>query len=1008
MKKNKKIPRVVIHTSIGGSPNGYGGGNSAYILGNPVLNLNHKKKNRQKRRRKIVCGAWNIQGWRTKDKEVIDEFKRMNIDIMVISETKKKGSGIEDIDGVFHCWSGVRKEERAKAGVGVLIKNKWRKSIKSWEPINERIIKVEMDLLGRHVVILGVYGPTADRSEREREEFMETLQEQVEKVNQSQELILAGDLNGRTGRKDNDKTIGRFGEAVTNGSGERIIELCEMNSLKITNGFYRHKDIHKYTWVQETRNLRAIIDYIIVKIKTTIKIKDVRVKRGAESGTDHKLLVAIMEFPWTRGHQRSEKESNPTEKVEKKQFKLYLLREESIRDLYKRRLDQKLQEFRYESIQETYEHVKTCIKEAAGEALGEEEVKQYRYKIRLKETTEECIKEKKKLYNKWLSTKHQDDLEAYRQKNREVKRLVAKDKNEKWEETCMNIEQYIGGTRNSESWKVLKVLTKNTKDIRCFTYIQGKQWEDYYKELLTEKRPQFMETEEDTEDINPTEEISLTLDEVTRNIERIKNNKSAGPGGIAPELIKYGSEKLFRMIHRMFQRALNEDQLPKEWTEAYIVSIFKKGDRRRCENYRGVSVLSSMGRLYGKIVKEKLEEQLIDKISDDQAGFSAGRSCIDHIYTLQQLIEKKMAKNRAVHLAFIDLKKAYDSVPRIKLWETMQKVGIPKELIKATKNLYKCNRVNIKMGNKISGTFRTTKGLLQGCSTSPTLFKIFLEETLKPWKRKCEEMGVPIRDDHLYTLSFADDQVVIAQDEEDLSYMVRKLEEEYKKNGLEMNLNKTEYLTTSSDALVNLEIEDGRQLKGTDKFKYLGFIISREGTTEEEIKCRVGQSRNTIKQLNQVLWDRQITKSNKMRIYNAIVRSIMTYGAEIWVLNKRNRSKIRAAEMDFWRRSCRVSRLDRLTNEEIKQRMGVEKDTLDYIEEKCLTWYGHVRRADPSRWIAKVTDWSPVGRRKRGRPRRSWRDEVDEGMERRGLEEGEWENRDQWRLWLREGRQRQL
>lgn len=129
-------------------------------------------------------------------------------------------------------------------------------------------------------------------------------------------------------------------------------------------------------------------------------------------------------------------------------------------------MDQKLQEFRYESIEETYEHVKTCIKEAAGEALGEEEVKQYRYKIRLKETTEECIKEKKKLYNKWLSTKHQDDLEAYRQKNREVKRLVAKDKNEKWEETCMNIEQYIGGTRNSKSWKVLKVLTKNTKDIR--------------------------------------------------------------------------------------------------------------------------------------------------------------------------------------------------------------------------------------------------------------------------------------------------------------------------------------------------------------------------------------------------------------------------------------------------------------------------------------------------------------------------------------------------------------
>ena len=77
------------------------------------------------------------------------------------------------------------------------------------------------------------------------------------------------------------------------------------------------------------------------------------------------------------------------------------------------------------------------------------------------------------------------------------------------------------------------------------------------------------------------------------------------------------------------------------------------------------------------------------------------------------------------------------------------------------------------------------------------------------------------------------------------------------------------------------------------------------------------------------------------------------------------------------------TRADRITNEETKRRMETERRVIDYIEEKRLVWYGHVRRAQ-NRLINKVTEWSPLGRRKRGRPRRSWRDEVDESMQRIG------------------------
>ena len=100
----------------------------------------------------------------------------------------------------------------------------------------------------------------------------------------------------------------------------------------------------------------------------------------------------------------------------------------------------------------------------------------------------------------------------------------------------------------------------------------------------------------------------------------------------------------------------------------------------------------------------------------------------------------------------------------------------------------------MKIGNLIKKGFKVTKGLRQGCSLSPTLFKIYLERVLRNWKRRCQPMGIPIQNTHVYSLNFADDQVLIAQDHDDMEFMARKLKEEYEKWGLTMNLEKTKYI----------------------------------------------------------------------------------------------------------------------------------------------------------------------------------------------------------------------
>jgi hypothetical protein len=95
--------------------------------------------------------------------------------------------------------------------------------------------------------------------------------------------------------------------------------------------------------------------------------------------------------------------------------------------------------------------------------------------------------------------------------------------------------------------------------------------------------------------------------------------------------------------------------------------------------------------------------------------------------------------NRELNLLFIDLKKAYDSVPLNKLWETLVESTINTRLIEAMKSLYKGSSSKIKVGNLITKGLKVTKGLRQGCSLSPTLFKIYLEGVLWNWKKKPTE-----------------------------------------------------------------------------------------------------------------------------------------------------------------------------------------------------------------------------------------------------------------------------
>jgi len=140
-----------------------------------------------------------------------------------------------------------------------------------------------------------------------------------------------------------------------------------------------------------------------------------------------------------------------------------------------------------------------------------------------------------------------------------------------------------------------------------------------------------------------------------------------------------------------------------------------------------------------------------------------------------------------------------------------------------------------------------------------------------------------------------------------------------------------------------------------------------------------------------------VTLKTKTHIYHAIVKSTITYAAETWCLKAKTVAKLSSTEIDFWRRSARISRNNKIRNIIIKQKRNVVRSLLEDIKTKQLQWYGHVQRMEEGRLPKDVMKWRSPGRRKRGRPKLTWAEGIRGLMGERGLTEEDWNNRSNWR-----------
>ena len=219
-------------------------------------------------------------------------------------------------------------------------------------------------------------------------------------------------------------------------------------------------------------------------------------------------------------------------------------------------------------------------------------------------------------------------------------------------------------------------------------------------------------------------------DEIKSAISNLKQGKSHGEDGILNEYFIEFQEYLLPLLSKLFNCILDTGFFPKSWSSSVIVPIFKKGDNKNPDNYRGISLVSNMAKLFTSILNTRLLEwsKSNDIITDAQFGFKPNCGRREAIFVLHSLISNTISKSKRLYCAFIDFKKAFDSIDRSKLWIKLSKVGIQGKLLKVIKALYNNVKSCIVVEGQLSDYFCNTIGLMQGEVLSPILFNLYVND----------------------------------------------------------------------------------------------------------------------------------------------------------------------------------------------------------------------------------------------------------------------------------------
>lgn len=462
-----------------------------------------------------------------------------------------------------------------------------------------------------------------------------------------------------------------------------------------------------------------------------------------------------------------------------------------------------------------------------------------------------------------------------------------------------------------------------------------------------------------------------TGDEVLNALRALKNGKAPGVDLIAAEMLKADLASAANALTPLLQRIWRDEELPDDWSKGLLITVPKRGDLSQCSNWRGITLLSIPSKVFCKIILDRLSGAVDPLIRGEQAGFRPNRSCIDQINTLRIILEQASEWQREMYLTFVDFEKAFDTLRWDSIWSRLQEIGVPDKIINIIRALYRNYSCKVTHNGLVSEDIAVHAGVRQGCLLSPLLFLVVLDGILHKTtdnKRRGIEWGIT---NLLEDLDYADDICLLSHTRADMQAKLNDLRDEAAKTGLKINTRKTQEMRCGATSSFPLVIGT-EAVERVHKFTYLGSCVSETGGAEDDITSRIAKARATFAQLRPIWQSRKLTRRVKLKIFRSNVKTVLLYGCETWKVTKDVSHRLQVFVNRCLRRILGIYWPDIISNKQLWERCS-ESPIDQQIKRRKWSWIGHTLRRDPNHIPRQALDWNPQGKRKRGRPKQTWR-----------------------------------
>ena len=917
---------------------------------------------------------------------------KYSVQIAALQEVRFLGTG-DTKSGAYTIFYSCHETNRS-FGVGFAVTQDVLPIVLDFHAVDERICVLRVKGRWFNVTLINIHAPTEEKSDDEKDAFYDILDDVYNRSPRQDIKIVLGDCNAQIGREEGLRpVIGLHSlHENSNDNGLRTVNFATSKNMSVASTMFPHRNIHKGTWRSPDGRTVNQIDHVLIDRRHVSSVQDVRTWRGADTNSDHMLVICRMAMRIS---------SNPVRWHQKvRRFDTQKLQIEETNTRFQIELRNRFDALDLDTADanECWELVRDATKATATDILGHQV--RSRAKPWLDEDCERAIEARGNARLRALQDDGDEVKKAEYAVQERITRNLLKAKKKRFERNLVEqLEAESTARDNRRFFERLKkfkrgfqppstgILRSSNGTLLSDPHQILDRWKEYFEDLLNVPLPADplppVQPREDLPDEPP-----VSLEEVKAAVRKLKLRRACGVDEIPGELWRHGGDSACEALHRLISKIWEAEELPDQWKEALIIPLHKKGDRKECGNYRGISLLCTAYKVLSYILLQRLLPLAEEVLGEYQCGFRPNRGTIDQLFTLRQILEKKREYNGEVHNLFVDFRKAYDSVHREGLFNIMAEFGFPRKLIRMTEVCLTEVRSRVVINGEMSDAFAVNTGLRQGDGLSPLLFNLILEKVVR-----CLEnvpggvvLGRPIKD-----LGYADDLDLLGETREEVRRLCGELLVTARRVGLEINEGKTEYLVMSRNRQDEAPLDVGDMRFGNvTEFVYLGSLVTSDNNTNYEVAARIQKGNRCLFALGHLLRSRVLSRRAKLRIYNAVIRPVVLYGCETWNLTVRAYKRFEVFENKVLRMIL-GPRTDPLTgrlrirsNVEIRQLTGQPLIT-GVIRSRRLQWAGHVARAPETRYIRQVLDNRPTSPRPQGKPRLRWEDNVSADAGRLGV-----------------------